>query len=99
MSGLGALFGNTDDEQELRCSRAGCSNPAAATVNWRNPKIHSEDRVKVWLACNDHIDYLRDYVATRNFPVTVADIGNDVTRVQDGILDLRSSSISFGFLE
>jgi hypothetical protein len=54
-----------------RCSRAGCTNEAAWDVNWRNPRIHAEDRVKVWLACNQHVDYLRDYLATRGFPVAV----------------------------
>ena len=50
---------------------------ATATVNWRNPRIHSADRVKVWLACDDHVDYLRDYLATRDFPVVVTP--HDVT--------------------
>jgi hypothetical protein len=54
------------------CSRAGCRKAATWNVNWRNPRIHSEDRVKVWLACDDHVDYLRDYLAARDFPVEVA---------------------------
>jgi hypothetical protein len=37
-------------------------------VSWRNPKIHGNDRVKVWLACGEHADYLRDYLAQRGFP-------------------------------
>lgn len=55
------------------CSRAGCSQPATSRVHWRNPRIHDEFRTKVWLACDEHRDYLRDYLATRNFPVTVLD--------------------------
>lgn len=54
-----------------QCSRAGCTAPAVSAVNWRNPKIHSEDRVKVWLACDEHTDYLRDFLEARNFPVSV----------------------------
>jgi hypothetical protein len=53
------------------CSRAGCRNAASWSVNWRNPRIHTEDRVKVWLACDEHVDYLRDYLAARDFPVDV----------------------------
>ncbi len=53
------------------CSRAGCRAAATWTVNWRNPRIHSEDRVKVWLACGEHVDYLREYLAARDFPVEV----------------------------
>jgi hypothetical protein len=39
-------------------------------VQWRNPKIHSEDRVKVWLACDAHQDFFEGYLEQRNFPVT-----------------------------
>jgi hypothetical protein len=68
----------------LRCSRAGCSADATTTVNWRNPKIHSADRVKVWLACDEHADYLRDYLKARDFPVVVALIGTLVESVGGG---------------
>lgn len=36
-------------------------------LNWRNPKIHSENRVKAWLACAEHSEYLRNYLEARNF--------------------------------
>jgi hypothetical protein len=68
-------------EGRPRCSRAGCTADASHTVNWRNPKIHDEDRVKVWLACDEHAPYLRDYLAARNFPVRVALVGETVSRV------------------
>jgi hypothetical protein len=58
------------------CSRAGCRNDATTTVNWRNPRIHSLDRVKVWLACDEHAEYLRDYLAARDFPVLLAPLGS-----------------------
>ena len=54
-----------------RCSRAGCTSEALWAVNWRNPRIHGADRVKVWLACDEHVEFLRDYLATRDFPVVV----------------------------
>jgi hypothetical protein len=53
------------------CSRAGCRAEPIAQVVWRNPRIHAADRRKVWLACSDHVAYLRDYLAARDFPVTV----------------------------
>jgi len=53
------------------CSRAGCREDATARVEWRNPKIHDESRRKIWLACDEHREFLRDYLATRDFPVTV----------------------------
>jgi hypothetical protein len=57
------------------CSRAGCANAATTTVNWRNPRIHSLGRVKVWLACDEHSAYLHDYLTARDFPVIVAPMG------------------------
>jgi hypothetical protein len=53
------------------CSRAGCTAPAAWTISWRNPRIHSPDRRKIWLACDEHVDYLRDFLAARDFPLEV----------------------------
>jgi hypothetical protein len=63
-----------DTERRPRCSRAGCGSPAIFSVNWRNPKIHGADRVKVWLACAEHVDYLRGFLEARDFPVSVAPI-------------------------
>lgn len=54
------------------CSRAGCREDARWQVIWRNPRIHTADRRKIWAACDAHVDYLRDYLATRDFPVEVA---------------------------
>lgn len=61
---------NPDSPQ---CSRAECRADAEVSVVWRNPKIHGPDRRKVWLACAEHADYLRDFLASRAFPVTVVD--------------------------
>ena len=49
------------------CSRAGCTALATHKLNWRNPKIHTEDRVKTWLACDEHLSFLVDYLETRGF--------------------------------
>lgn len=54
------------------CSRAGCRLPARWRVEWRNPRIHPPDRRKTWTACDDHVDYLRSFLASRSFPVEVA---------------------------
>ncbi|MEZ0142368.1 hypothetical protein AB1285_06135 [Microbacterium sp. NRRL B-14842] len=58
---------------ELICSRAGCRSAATRQVVWRNPRIHTADREKIWLACDEHADFLHDYLAARDFPVTVRD--------------------------
>ena len=73
-----------DGPTEPTCSRAGCREAPAWNVNWRNPRIHDADRVKVWLACDEHRDVLRDHLATRDFPVSVTPVGVSVSRVEAG---------------
>lgn len=68
------------------CSRAGCPESAAWNVNWRNPRIHGEERVKVWLACHEHRDYLHDYLLARDFPVVVTPLEQKLSRLPDGAL-------------
>jgi len=53
-------------------------------VNWRNPKIHGLDRVKCWMACDEHRDYLREYLTNRGFPVIVTDGATVADVVPDG---------------
>ena len=65
----------------VTCSRAGCRVGASWNVNWRNPRIHGPERVKVWLACEAHRDWLRDYLASRDFPVEVTPLEQPLTRL------------------
>lgn len=60
------------DAPQDQCSAAGCREIASHRVLWRNPRIHAEDRVKTWLACDDHVEHLRDFLAARDFPVRVS---------------------------
>lgn len=59
------------------CSRAACRAPATWRIDWRNPRIHSADRRKTWVACDEHRDFLRDFLATRDFPVEVSPLTSD----------------------
>jgi hypothetical protein len=79
------MIGLGEDPSTPQCSRAGCDAPATRAVNWRNPKIHTATRVKVWLACDEHVDYLRDFLAARGFPVIVTGFGEVVESVPDGV--------------
>ena len=63
------------------CSRAGCRNTAEWNINWRNPRIHGPERVKVWLACDGHREWLRDYLASRDFPVEVTALATPLERL------------------
>ncbi|QIK83395.1 hypothetical protein [Sanguibacter sp. HDW7] len=63
---------------ELVCSGKGCRADASWAVLWRNPKIHTPERRKVWLACDDHRDHLENFLDLRGFRLTtipVADLG------------------------
>jgi hypothetical protein len=53
------------------CSRAGCHEAAAWRIDWRNPRIHDESRRKTWLACDEHVEFLRGFLESRSFPLSV----------------------------
>lgn len=59
---------------DATCSRAGCRAAALWRIDWRNPKIHAEDRRKTWVACDEHVGYLREFLAARSFPLSVAEL-------------------------
>ena len=54
------------------CSAKGCQAPAVHELRWNNPKLHTPDRRKVWLACDEHRQSLSDFLAARNFLREVA---------------------------
>lgn len=54
------------------CSRAGCRVTATFQVVWSNPRIHKDGRTKTWLACDEHVTYLEEFLRARNFPVSVS---------------------------
>lgn len=57
----------TDDGPETpRCSRKGCRVDAAWALKWNNPRIHTAERRKIWLACDEHRAWLHDYLAARD---------------------------------
>jgi hypothetical protein len=51
----------------LVCSAKGCTAPAVFELRWNNPKLHTPDRRKVWLACADHRVSLSDFLGARGF--------------------------------
>lgn len=61
----------TDPDPDVQCSAKGCRQPAVWRLLWRNPRIHTVDRTKQWLACEEHRGPLSDFLARRDFPLTV----------------------------
>ena len=51
----------------LTCSAKGCSAPAEFELRWNNPKLHTPERRKVWLACAEHRATLGDFLGARGF--------------------------------
>lgn len=49
------------------CSARGCAAPASWELRWNNPRLHTPDRRKVWLACDDHRESLAAFLTARGF--------------------------------
>lgn len=55
------------EDDRLVCSARGCQLEAAWELRWNNPRIHTPDRRKVWLACDEHRESLSDFLGARGF--------------------------------
>ena len=66
MSALFPATGSEGPEQAI-CSARGCPALARFDLLWNNPKIHTPDRRKHWLACADHRDSLSAFLSARGF--------------------------------
>lgn len=49
------------------CSAKGCRAPAAWVLAWNNPKLHTPERRKQWLACGEHRSTLSEFLSARGF--------------------------------
>ncbi|MFJ9614488.1 hypothetical protein [Streptomyces noursei] len=56
-----------DPETLTICSAKGCRAAAVWVVAWNNPKLHTPDRRKTWLACDEHREHLSQFLAVRGF--------------------------------
>ncbi|XAS69183.1 hypothetical protein V3C33_07995 [Micrococcaceae bacterium Sec5.7] len=62
---LAADPAGSDRTAGIMCSRKACRADASWQLLWNNPKIHTPERRKVWLACSEHRGWLEDYLQTR----------------------------------
>jgi hypothetical protein len=51
----------------LTCSARGCTADAEWSLLWNNPKLHTPERRKAWLACDQHRESLSDFLDARGF--------------------------------
>ena len=54
-------------EPSAVCSARGCPAPATWVLAWNNPKLHTPDRRKQWLACDEHRSSLGAFLSVRGF--------------------------------
>ena len=60
--------------EPLLCSAKGCQQAAVWALLWNNPKLHTPDRRKSWLACEEHREQLADFLAARQFLLEVVPV-------------------------
>ncbi|MET9534054.1 MULTISPECIES: hypothetical protein [unclassified Streptomyces] len=49
------------------CSAKGCRADAVWVLAWNNPKLHTPERRKTWLACAEHREHLSQFLGVRGF--------------------------------
>lgn len=54
-------------EGRMLCGAKGCRTDAAYSLLWNNPKLHTPDRRKTWLACEEHRESLSHFLSIRGF--------------------------------
>jgi hypothetical protein len=59
--------GTTEGAERPLCSAKGCTAPAVWVLAWNNPKLHTPDRRKQWLACEAHRESLGAFLRVRGF--------------------------------
>jgi hypothetical protein len=55
------------------CSAKDCRNDAVWALLWNNPKLHTAERRKVWLACEEHRASLSEFLGARKFLLDVVE--------------------------
>ncbi|MGW0312830.1 hypothetical protein [Streptomyces flavidovirens] len=61
------LFPGAADAGATVCSAKGCRSAAVWVLAWNNPKLHTPERRKTWLACDEHREHLSQFLGVRGF--------------------------------
>jgi len=75
------LAASSPQDRSVICSAKGCRAEAAYGLLWNNPKVHTPERRKAWMACAEHADTLSDYLSKKGFlkdAVPVAEMTDDM---------------------
>jgi hypothetical protein len=57
----------TEEPDDVICSAKGCRRAATYVLVWNNPKLHTPDREKTWVACEEHRESLSQFLELRGF--------------------------------
>lgn len=55
------------EQAPVQCSSKGCRAAARWQLLWNNPKLHTPEYRKIWLACDEHRPTLGDFLEARGF--------------------------------
>ena len=55
------------DPEVPRCSSKGCASDAVWALVWNNPRLHTAERRKTWVACDEHREHLAGFLTARGF--------------------------------
>lgn len=72
---------NNPEDRSAICSGKGCHEKATYGLLWNNPKVHTPRRRKVWLACDEHLEWLTHFLSMRGFlkdTVEVSELTDDM---------------------
>jgi hypothetical protein len=56
------------------CSAKGCREAAVWVLAWNNPKVHTPERRKTWVACEEHREHLSQFLGVRGFLKDVVEL-------------------------
>ena len=75
---------NSDEipEHDLVCSTKKCRARPSWALVWNNPKVHTPDRRKTWLASDDHREHLASILGMRGFLREVTAVSDSLTPEQ-----------------
>ena len=49
------------------CSARRCRSHAVWALRWNNPRLHTPERRKTWVACEEHREHLTEFLQLRGF--------------------------------
>jgi hypothetical protein len=59
---------------DMVCSARRCTCEAQQALLWNNPRLHTPERRKVWLSCDEHLDHLSQFLQVRGFLQSVVGV-------------------------